>query len=821
MNLKAKDPSTKHDQPKPTGKGVANSDPPKIERPDHSEELNTDELAAFKKIMGEIGGQEEARLTDPDNGAGSGEKDRPAMTEAEQAKGKEGMNREDHQAAGIPDGSLADSPQPEEGDDESLDEDQQKAFESIMAQIEGAGSADQGSDSDKKAGDAPELEPADDFSAELEKVAQEAGAAETTDAVESQNQEATDGLDQDQQNAFESIMAQIEGPEPAVQGSKSDKKAGDAPDLEPVADSSAELEKTVQLSEDALDGDQQKAFESIMAQIEDSDTREMEPDPEKPAPTDPPALEVNKDQEPNSDERIKADADDDPQDISDDLDDILKEITSSEHKSPFTDSKPSNGHAQEKAIVDDDIVVSNTEARDSERQHSRHVPTSADNQGAPLEPQEKPLEKVPSGGLLSINKPAPDSLKTPQTFTPLREATKSTAGTKEKAILASTAAIVLLALTGYYYWSPTITGDSKALSNHTDTRPLAVVAATQPPTPQLQEPAAATQAPSDRSRLKTAADKLDRLRNKLLEKQAEIEELRVYYQAGIDAEIQAVIDTVQKTGKGILPLKAAMADPRLSLGLSAIQRRDTYIKRLATPLNTLISNSEELLYFSRRAGLLVLMADKTSDIDVDGFIKQADEMSDLYVNALAQLNIDTVPASPLELESIWQEIEKRISGIPPVKHKNDPTVAETNNAVIWNEICKGDFTRKDKLTALSPEASRCLATWKGKDLFLNSLDELSADAARPLADWEGDWLGLNGLQELSPDAAGHLSRWKGKKLSLNGLSHLSPRVVAILSEWQGEQIELIHVKHMAQWENPKTRLFLSEELSRKHNPKGK
>jgi hypothetical protein len=102
-------------------------------------------------------------------------------------------------------------------------------------------------------------------------------------------------------------------------------------------------------------------------------------------------------------------------------------------------------------------------------------------------------------------------------------------------------------------------------------------------------------------------------------------------------------------------------------------------------------------------------------------------------------------------------------------------------------------------------------------LFLNAVTDLSAEAARGLAAWEGDWLGLNGLKELSPEAAAHLARWKGKGLSLNGLSRLSPRVVAILSEWQGDQIELVNVKHMAHWENPKTRLFLSEDLKRKRN----
>ena len=55
---------------------------------------------------------------------------------------------------------------------------------------------------------------------------------------------------------------------------------------------------------------------------------------------------------------------------------------------------------------------------------------------------------------------------------------------------------------------------------------------------------------SDETRLKTAADSLDRLRNELIDKQEEIQELRAYYQAGIDAEIQAVVDMVRKSGDG-------------------------------------------------------------------------------------------------------------------------------------------------------------------------------------------------------------------------------------------------------------------------------
>jgi hypothetical protein len=334
------------------------------------------------------------------------------------------------------------------------------------------------------------------------------------------------------------------------------------------------------------------------------------------------------------------------------------------------------------------------------------------------------------------------------------------------------------------------------------------------PAPQAQGPLTAVREVSDQSRLKTAADNLDRLRTDVIEKQAEIEELRAYYLAGIEAEIKGIADRVRMADQDTISFESAMADPQIGLRMSAIQRRDTYAKKLEAPLTILFHKSEELLYFSRKAAMLALMAGKTSDIDIDGFIKQAEAVRKGHRRELAQLNIDAVAASPRALTSVWREVEKYLLA-PTVKSENNNRVKDTKNAVIWKNICDGDFSQKHQLSELSPEAARCLATYKGKDLFLSGLSSLSADAARYLAAWQGDWLGLNGLKELSPEAAVYLSRWKGKGLSLNGLSRLSPRVVAILSEWQGDQIELVNLKHMAHWENPKTRLFLSENMKRK------
>ena len=912
MMGKTQDPPLKKDKSTTTGKGVTEIDNAEKSSQDRSGDLTEDELAAFQKIMGDIDDQEEEKLNGTAKATGTAEKDKQALTEDKLARLSEEIetiNSEDHTGVDIPDSTKTEAVHSDDGGDESLDEDQQRAFESIMAQIESGGLAD--ADSGKETGDASEAEPADDDTAELEKVVREANTENTPDPVEARNDASIDGLDQEQQQALESIMAQIEGDGAADEATGSEKEAkvesepeatdddtaelekvlkevvagdytgpaeaqrdkladdgldeeqqqalesimneieggstadaatrsgmetGDELESETVEGFSAELEKVVQKvnpaehdekqdadnteSDDTLSGDQQQAFESIMAQIEGGDTEQAAPESAILESIDAKADEASEHQAQRSTGSTQIKSDEDSQDISDDIDDILAEIAPSDDMSHLPEaatddsgSEPAKLEVSEKTIVNDDIVARIGADGGLEHADRPQTSTPAGKNGKPTEPVEKPLTKGPSSDQRSAIKPIPASLKSLKKPEPLREATKSTGGRQKKVILASVVAIFFFALAGYFFGVPQNMVDSKTSAPDTDTSRQDAKVETQPSL-QVKKPMDVVLGTSDQSRLKTVAENLDRLRNELIEKQTEIGELRAYYQAGIDAEIQEIADRVWNADKGTIPFKTAIADPRISLGLSAIQRRDTYIKKLDTPVDILFRNSEALLYFSRKAALLALMAGKTSDIDIDGFIKQANEIRNVHGSELAQLNIDGVPASPRMLESIWQDIEKRLPK-KTVKPENNNRVKDTDNSTIWKNICEGDFSQKHKMTKLSPEAARCLVAWKGKDLFLSGLTDLSPDAARHLVAWEGDWLGLNGLNELSPEAAVHLSRWKGKGLSLNGLSRLSPRVVAILSDWPGDQIELVNVKHMAHWENPNTRLFLSEDMKRK------
>ena len=82
-------------------------------------------------------------------------KDDQALTEDELARLSEvaeDLNSENHADGDIPDSKTAKIPLSEESDDESLDDDQQMAFDRILSQIEGDGAAEADSGSGKKNG---------------------------------------------------------------------------------------------------------------------------------------------------------------------------------------------------------------------------------------------------------------------------------------------------------------------------------------------------------------------------------------------------------------------------------------------------------------------------------------------------------------------------------------------------------------------------------------------------------------------------------------------------------------------------------------------
>ncbi|WP_054691015.1 hypothetical protein [Desulfosarcina cetonica] len=654
--------------------------------------LSDDELAVFRKIMGEIEGQEDGDDKPADNADLNAEEQERLQSILESTEDvKEGAN-----TAGDAD-----------DDDDDLDADQQKAFESIMAQIEGGAEEEPPAEPVKAESDpAEEADDETDFAAELEKVAKLADSGASEDAADAGDaDDDDDDLNEDQQKAFESILAQIES------GDDGD-GSGEANIDKAKTDLSAEAEEQAPIAKDVLSADAEAepssndAHQAVNAKLTDETKKTGITTPSK---REPKAAPAKKDDVPQPD--------------------------------------------KETLMADDSTVIGKSG----------------------ITPKKKKW-------LLSV---------------------------------AVICAFLGVGIGGIFIWrgqrsdhhdaQPPVAQQPMATAS-TSTEPA--LPAVAPPEPERPENTEAT----DVARLKQVAGALDRLRGKLVAKQGEIDELRAYYQSGIDAEMKRILDTVRKSGNSTISFKAAMADAHISLGLSAIQRRNTYIRRLKTPLKALDRDSEELLYLSRKANIFAIMADKSSDIDVEGFVKHATDVMDAHRRRLSQLNIDAVDVIPISLKSLWQEIAQRLP-VKPATSAPSASAPQVDNSAIWKAICAGDYSRKDHLTALSAEAARCLSAWKGKDLFLNGLNDLDPEAARALINWKGDWLGLNGLTELTPEVASYLARWKGKTLSLNGLSRLSPQVVAILSEWSGEQIELINVKHSLDWDNPRIRIFFRKNCN--------
>jgi hypothetical protein len=214
-------------------------------------------------------------------------------------------------------------------------------------------------------------------------------------------------------------------------------------------------------------------------------------------------------------------------------------------------------------------------------------------------------------------------------------------------------------------------------------------------------------------------------------------------------------------------------------------------------------------------------------------IQEIDTVVHSYRTGMDNLKIDVEDIEFTSFELIWQRIiEKEKLSDAETQHNNGSlgmkkttfSSEDQNNRVIWEEICRGDFERKNEMTRLSADAAKCLAKWKHADLFINGLSELSTKVAKHLLKWEGNWICLNGVKELSPEAAKHLFQWQGNWISLNGLSQISSDILKHLPQWKGKQLELMGIKYkrsisekvglrsLARWEKAGGKLYISNQI---------
>jgi hypothetical protein len=347
--------------------------------------------------------------------------------------------------------------------------------------------------------------------------------------------------------------------------------------------------------------------------------------------------------------------------------------------------------------------------------------------------------------------------------------------------------------------------------------------------PEVTEPIPDSNRPTDRFNSKIA--EIENLRDELLIKQGEIAELKRYYKKAI---IQVADKILQLRGaRGISTVQQALKDRAIELNLQTIQRRQVYIQSLDHPTRWLDNGSEELLYLKRRIKINLGLAQITSGIDLDGLIAECDEIITKRRQALSNLALDTDTATRQPLENIWNEIienEKQYALNKIIPNENNrfkldqENYRQKTNRIILEEICAGNYTRRNELTVLSVTAAKCLAQASDGDLFLNRISDLNPDAAKHLIQWKGNWICLNGIKDLTPEVAKHLSQWKGNWLSLNGIAELSFESSHYLRQWEGKQLELMGLdqRHMqfkprvlallSQWEKSGGKLYISEKM---------
>lgn len=308
------------------------------------------------------------------------------------------------------------------------------------------------------------------------------------------------------------------------------------------------------------------------------------------------------------------------------------------------------------------------------------------------------------------------------------------------------------------------------------------------------------------------------LRDALLQKQEEILELKRSYLNGIEELQKEISDEVQN--EGITTFLQAMQNKRIKFALQTIQRRKLYIQKLDKPLNWIFEACEELLYIKRQAMVDQQVAAIASGIDLDRHMQQMTIAAEKYNLTADKLTIDSVNAQPESLETIWKWIDHRWL-------KNTAVQSHSNNQVIANQICQGEFGRLTELTEISTETAKCIRQMQGSVLFLSSLNELTPAAARQLSQWDGNWICLNGIRVLSPRVALYLFQWNGNWISLNGLTDFPAEIGEALLQWNGTQLELmglcysedspekIAIEFLARWERFGRKLFIPDIVRKK------
>jgi hypothetical protein len=847
LNIRARlagDEMSAMDQDKDAQKGSPEGD-------DELENLSSDEKAAFEKIMAEIasatGGAPKLKADDTGQKSKSGTTDKPSSI-ATPTAAKASSPAENKQAnldasvSGISSQNVeknrgtsgaSDNKNAPDAPSDDPTKDQQAALDSIMAEIGSKRKADVAPASGKETSDKADEPMSPDQQAALDSIMAEIGSKRKADVAPASGKETSDKADEpmspDQQAALDSIMAEIGSKRKADVAPASGKETPDQadepmnPDQQAALDSimaeigskrKADIEITtkdapiVQASEPSQEGSQAD-IEKIMAEIEAKKSHDATgtAGPSE-STTEEEALPVKK-----SGENL----------TMEEFDDELSSLLSSAQATPAAKSVFKNKVTEPAKI--DKVAPATIVKTDTAVELPKANSDKQSEIDSPQTTKEYPILKEVS----SEPKSKPPKHKA------VHSGRRSKTGEQPRKVAKVTVLVLIfmaICIVGYWAYrhqwrQPTVPVSAAidpesvaeqvkpaALNPSPDhaavPQAVTVAPAIAPEPPAVEtpmKPSIPAQMQTPAAMLSYAKSSLSSARQQIQTKISDIQQLKSYYGRGIEEETQKIEDALQN---GQIPsFDAALADKKIELGMRAIQRRQSYIAKLDTPLAQLRAMSEQLLFLERRAQIYEVLQSGITGLPIEGFKREADETIGRYLQFNTQVSIDQVELQPPTLETIWAQIESGLNQKANLMAQRAPL-----NRTISAEICMGNFERKYLLSALSTETAQCLVKWDGKDLYLNSLTEMTPDVARILSQWPGEWISLNGLRQLSPESARYLSQWPGNRMSLNGLSEISSEATAYLSQWKGSQLEMVGLQSIGSWENYGTRLYLSEKLRR-------
>lgn len=793
-------------------------------------DLDAEEQKAFDRIMAEVSGEKDpaedgAQLNDEELGKLDDILDGANSPEASQAEGAEASSSE-----------------------EGLTKEQEEALNQIMAEIEGKETEDQREEKD----DPPEpMEPA-----AAEKPPERAGDAPPSQGQEPGEEDADDGegLDSDQEEALQKIMAEIED-----RGKEQQEAAEKAVNQEPSPGDAAEDDNADDLGDNENDdddveltADQEDALSKIMAEIESRDQSQSEAadeataqpvksaGAESPSPADPGADEGQEEAEPEEDleedqeaalSKIMAEIEARNKERVDDED--VKPPPAPKKRGKKADKSAGKKEADdaveglsmedfnaelEKLVIEaekdeeekrDKLLNQGTSASAESTPVSEEEEAGAQTDGASAEAEVQEGIAAEDANQAKTDGAAQDSMATekPATEKPavLREISveeTKTAKRRNKKLffgLGGGFALILLAVGAYWIFSQTnvkisFVTPTDEVPGPVSPPPMSVPEPTIAPSPlppQETAPPPAAQLPAPVQATEPLPGELSPDMRILHDIHAKLADMM----SEIRRKQREIEELKDYYGKGIEEIEREIIAEVDRLKINGL-KEGIQSKKIELGLRTI----------QRRMAYIEKLDQPFEEVYRAGeellYLKRKTTIFEEMMNKTS--GIDTDP-----LERQVEEAIERIRAIREQLSIDEIDIQPPPMGSVWKKVMAARPSLSAKRLAPNPEDLKNHAI--GEEICGGTFDrmaqltKLDSTTAECLTKWPGKDLYINELDRLTAEAAKALSQWHGDWLVLNGLTELSAQTARYLAQWQGKRLSLNGLTELS----PKATAYLS------------